>query len=161
MVTSQWLLKRVAESEQKIYLDVAFGEQQYRHGGLAKLERHSRLKTRRFRPCRFVLPDRRQTPPATQRAQPRATKRQQSPFHVEHECTILNIGEKQMAGRKFKDGDVVRQKSGVVNLVVAGYNERGQVVCTFDEEQLDPAGPERPKQRIGPRQTRMRTSSGF
>ena len=28
MVTSQWLLKRVAESEQKIYLFIAFGEQQ-------------------------------------------------------------------------------------------------------------------------------------
>ena len=28
MVTSQWLLKRVAESEQKIYLNINFGEQQ-------------------------------------------------------------------------------------------------------------------------------------
>jgi hypothetical protein len=28
MVTSQWLLKRVAESEQKIYLYIHFGEQQ-------------------------------------------------------------------------------------------------------------------------------------
>ncbi len=30
MVTSQWLLKRVAESEQKIYLRIAFGEQQFK-----------------------------------------------------------------------------------------------------------------------------------
>ena len=30
MVTSQWLLKRVAESEQKIYLNIAFGEQQFK-----------------------------------------------------------------------------------------------------------------------------------
>jgi hypothetical protein len=30
MVTSQWLLKRVAESEQKIYLYIAFGEQQFK-----------------------------------------------------------------------------------------------------------------------------------
>ena len=69
MVTSQWLLKRVAESEQKIYAYIAFGEHQckmlvyvakqraqlerslpHRHGGLARLERHSWLKTRRFRP---------------------------------------------------------------------------------------------------------------
>jgi len=30
MVTSQWLLKRVAESEQKIYLEIQFGEQQFK-----------------------------------------------------------------------------------------------------------------------------------
>ena len=30
MVTSQWLLRRVAESEQKIYLRIAFGEQQFK-----------------------------------------------------------------------------------------------------------------------------------
>jgi len=30
MVTSQWLLKRVAESEQKIYAFIAFGEQQFK-----------------------------------------------------------------------------------------------------------------------------------
>jgi hypothetical protein len=30
MVTSQWLLKRIAESEQKIYLWIDFGEQQFK-----------------------------------------------------------------------------------------------------------------------------------
>jgi len=30
MVTSQWLLARVAASEQKIYLDIAFGERQFK-----------------------------------------------------------------------------------------------------------------------------------
>src|ERR1039457_549929 len=30
MVTSQWLLKRVAESEQRIYICIAFGEQQFK-----------------------------------------------------------------------------------------------------------------------------------
>src|SRR5271165_7577790 len=30
MVTSQWLLKRVAESEQKVYLGIAFGEEQFK-----------------------------------------------------------------------------------------------------------------------------------
>ena len=30
MVTSQWLLKRVAESEQKIYLYIDFGEHQFK-----------------------------------------------------------------------------------------------------------------------------------
>jgi uncharacterized protein YodC (DUF2158 family) len=62
---------------------------------------------------------------------------------------------------KFKAGDIVRQKSGAVNLVVAEYNERGQVVCTFDEDQLELAGPEQPKRPTRPRQVRVRTSSGF
>ena len=66
-----------------------------------------------------------------------------------------------MAERKFKDGAVVRQKSGAVNMVVAGYNDRAQVICAFDEEHLELAGPEQPKRPTGPRQIRMRTSSGF
>jgi uncharacterized protein YodC (DUF2158 family) len=66
-----------------------------------------------------------------------------------------------MAERKFRDGAVVRQKSGAVNMVVAGHNDRGQVICTFDEEHLELAGPEQPKRSAGSRQIQMTTRSGF
>ena len=47
MVTSQWLLKRVAANEQKIYLDVAFGEQQYKM--LAQVAKQRAQLERSFR----------------------------------------------------------------------------------------------------------------
>ena len=62
---------------------------------------------------------------------------------------------------KFKVGDVVKQKSGAVNMVVAGYNDRGQVICAFDEEQLEIAGPEQPKRPNRPHQVLIRTSRGY
>ncbi len=39
MVTSQWLLKRVAESEQKIYLFIAFGEERFKMLGYVAKQR--------------------------------------------------------------------------------------------------------------------------
>jgi hypothetical protein len=39
MVTSQWLLKRVAESEQRIYAYIAFGEQQFKMLGYVAKQR--------------------------------------------------------------------------------------------------------------------------
>jgi len=62
---------------------------------------------------------------------------------------------------KFKAGDVVEQKPGAVNMVVDGYNDRGQVICTVDEEQLELCGPEQPKRPTRPRQVLIRTSRGY
>jgi len=39
MVTSQWLLKRVAESEQKIYVFIAFGEERFKMLGYVAKQR--------------------------------------------------------------------------------------------------------------------------
>jgi hypothetical protein len=39
MVTSQWLLKRVAESESPIYETIEFGEQQFSHVGYVAKQR--------------------------------------------------------------------------------------------------------------------------
>jgi hypothetical protein len=55
----------------------------------------------------------------------------------------------------------VEQKPGAVNMVVDGYNDRGHVICTVDEEQLELCGPEQPKRPIRPRQVLIRTSRGY
>jgi len=47
MVTSQWLLARVAESEQKVYMFIAFGEQQFRM--LAQVAKQRAQLERSFR----------------------------------------------------------------------------------------------------------------
>jgi hypothetical protein len=39
MVTSQWLLRRVAESEQRIYLSIAFGEERFKMLGYVAKQR--------------------------------------------------------------------------------------------------------------------------
>src|ERR1017187_10476799 len=39
MVTSQWLLRRVAESEQQIYMSIAFGEERFKMLGIVAKQR--------------------------------------------------------------------------------------------------------------------------
>ena len=81
MVTSQWLLKRVAESEQKIYLFIAFGEQQYKMLAYvtkqrAQLERSFRTaiadmkQSQRERQARQSQPLKPATAPVHQPAEP-------------------------------------------------------------------------------------------
>src|ERR1035438_5896930 len=48
MVTSQWLLRRVAESEQQIYMSIAFGEERFKMLGYVAKQR-AQLE-RSFRP---------------------------------------------------------------------------------------------------------------
>ena len=81
MVTSQWLLKRVAESEQKIYLFIAFGEERFKMLGYvakqrAQLERSFRTaiadmkQSQRERQARQSQPLKPATAPVHQPAEP-------------------------------------------------------------------------------------------
>jgi hypothetical protein len=80
MVTSQWLLKRVAESEQKIYVFIAFGEQQFKM--LAYVAKHRAQLERSFR---TAIADMKQSQKErnAQRPQPleQAEKAAQPPAH--------------------------------------------------------------------------------
>jgi len=70
MVTSQWLLKRVAESEQKIYLYIAFGEQQFKMLAYA-----AKLRVQLERSFRNAIADMRQSQKQRQaRPQPQPAK---------------------------------------------------------------------------------------
>ena len=66
MVTSQWLLKRVAESEQKIYVYVAFGEEQFKR--LAYVAKQRAQLERSFR---TAIADMQQSQKERQALQPR------------------------------------------------------------------------------------------
>ncbi len=70
MVTSQWLLKRVAESEQKIYLYIAFGEQQFKM--LAYVAKQRAQLERSFR---NAIADMKQSQKERQASQPRQPAR--------------------------------------------------------------------------------------
>ena len=69
MVTSQWLLKRVAESEQKIYLYIAFGEQQFKM--LAYVAKQRAQLERSFR---TAIADMKQSQKERQAHQPQPAK---------------------------------------------------------------------------------------
>jgi len=64
MVTSQWLLKRIAESEQKIYLYIDFGEQQFK-----MLAFVAKLRAQLERSFRTAIADMKQSQKARQERQ--------------------------------------------------------------------------------------------
>jgi hypothetical protein len=74
MVTSQWLLKRVAESEQKIYLYIAFGEQQFKM--LAYVAKQRAQLERSFR---TAIADMQQSQKERQASQPQPAQTSPSP----------------------------------------------------------------------------------
>jgi len=69
MVTSQWLLKRVAESEQKVYVFIAFGEQQFKM--LAYVAKQRAQLERSFR---TAIADMQQSQKERQALQPRPSQ---------------------------------------------------------------------------------------
>ena len=69
MVTSQWLLKRVAESEQKIYVFIAFGEQQFKMLAYA-----AKLRAQLERSFRTAVADMKQSQKERQAHQPQPAK---------------------------------------------------------------------------------------
>jgi hypothetical protein len=74
MVTSQWLLKRVAESEQKIYLYIAFGEKQFKM--LAYVAKQRAQLERSFR---TAIADIEQSQKERQASQPQPAQTSASP----------------------------------------------------------------------------------
>ena len=78
MVTSQWLLKRVAESEQKIYLHIAFGEQQFKM--LAYVAKQRAQLERSFR---TAIADMKQSQKERRASQPRPAQNPQPPAQGE------------------------------------------------------------------------------
>ena len=66
MVTSQWLLRRVAESEQRIYLSIAFGEERFKM--LGYVAKHRAQLERSFR---TAIADMQQSQKERQALQPR------------------------------------------------------------------------------------------
>ena len=78
MVTSQWLLKRVAESEQKIYLFIAFGEERFKMLGYVAKQR-AQLE-RSFRTAIADMKQSRQARPQPQPIQTPAAKSAPTPI---------------------------------------------------------------------------------
>ena len=76
IVTSQWLLKRVAESEQQIYLFIAFGEQQFKM--LAYVAKQRAQLELSFR---TAIADMKQSQNERQPRQPRPAKPAPAPVH--------------------------------------------------------------------------------
>ena len=76
MVTSQWLLRRVAESEQKVYVFIAFGEQQFKM--LAYVAKQRAQLERSFR---TAIADMQQSQQARQTRQPQLEKPAPAPVH--------------------------------------------------------------------------------
>ena len=74
MVTSQWLLKRVAESEQKIYLHIAFGEERFKMLGYVAKQR-AQLE----RSFRTAIADMKQSQKERQASQPQPAQTSLSP----------------------------------------------------------------------------------
>jgi len=69
MVTSQWLLKRIAESEQKIYLYIDFGEQQFK-----MLAFVAKLRAQLERSFRTAIADMKQSQQERQAHRPQPAK---------------------------------------------------------------------------------------
>jgi hypothetical protein len=76
MVTSQWLLKRVAESEQRIYICIAFGEQQFKMLAYAAKQR-AQLE----RSFRTAIADMKQSQKERQVRQPQPEKPETATVH--------------------------------------------------------------------------------
>jgi hypothetical protein len=76
MVTSQWLLKRVAESEQRIYVFIAFGEERFRMLGYVAKQR-AQLE----RSFRTAIADMQQSQQERQARQPQPAKPAPPPTH--------------------------------------------------------------------------------
>jgi hypothetical protein len=76
VVTSQWLLRRVAESEQNIYLSVAFGEQQFKM--LAYVAKQRAQLERSFR---TAIADMKQSQQERHACQPQPAKPAPAPVH--------------------------------------------------------------------------------
>jgi hypothetical protein len=76
MVTSQWLLKRVAESEQQIYAYIAFGEERFRMLGYVAKQR-AQLE----RSFRTAIEDMKQSQRERQARQPQPAKPAPAPVH--------------------------------------------------------------------------------
>ncbi len=76
MVTSQWLLKRVAESEQKIYLYIAFGEPQFKMLAYA-----AKLRAQLERSFRTAIEDMKRSQQERQARQPQPAKPAPAPAH--------------------------------------------------------------------------------
>jgi hypothetical protein len=76
MVTSQWLLRRVAESEQKIYVFIAFGEQQFKMLAYA-----AKLRAQLERSFRTAIADMQQSQQERQARQPQPAKPAPAPAH--------------------------------------------------------------------------------
>jgi hypothetical protein len=76
MVTSQWLLRRVAESEQKIYVFIAFGEQQFKMLAYA-----AKLRAQLERSFRTAIADMHQSQQERQARQPQPAKPAPAPAH--------------------------------------------------------------------------------
>ena len=76
MVTSQWLLRRVAESEQKVYVFIAFGEHQFKM--LAYVAKQRAQLERSFR---TAIADMKQSQQERQAPQPQPAKPAPVPVH--------------------------------------------------------------------------------
>jgi len=76
MVTSQWLLRRVAESEQKVYVFIAFGEHQFKMLGYVAKQR-AQLE----RSFRTAIADMKQSQQERQAPQPQPAKPAPVPVH--------------------------------------------------------------------------------
>src|ERR1035441_3128829 len=76
MVTSQWLLRRVAESEQKIYVFIAFGEQQFKMLAYA-----AKLRAQLEAPFRTATVDIEQSQQERRARQPQPAQPAPAPAH--------------------------------------------------------------------------------
>jgi hypothetical protein len=76
MVTSQWLLRRVAESEQNVYVFIAFGEHQFKM--LAYVAKQRAQLERSFR---IAIADMKQSQQERQARQPQPAKPAPAPVH--------------------------------------------------------------------------------
>ena len=76
MVTTQWLLRRVAESEQKVYVFIAFGEHQFKM--LAYVAKQRAQLERSFR---TAIADMKQSQQERQAPQPQPAKPAPVPVH--------------------------------------------------------------------------------
>ncbi len=76
MVTSQWLLRRVAESEQNVYVFIAFGEHQFKM--LAYVAKQRAQLERSFR---IAIADMKQSQQERQARQPQPAKPAPAPAH--------------------------------------------------------------------------------